>query len=49
MAWGKEYRYANGSENCGSSGIQQGGVQSGDEGQLRLCRYGSPGMSCDRY
>ena len=49
MAWSKKYRYANGSENCGPGGTHQGNVQSGDEGQLRLCGYGSPGMSCDRY
>jgi hypothetical protein len=49
MAWSKKYRYANGSENCGPSGIQQGSVQSGDEGQLRLGGRRSPEMSCDRY
>ena len=49
MAWSKKYRYASGSENCGSSGAQQGSVQSGDEGQLRLYGRGSPEMSCDRY
>jgi len=49
MAWSKKYRYANGSENYGPGGAQQGSVQSGDEGQLCLCGRGSAEMSCDRY
>jgi hypothetical protein len=39
MAWSKKYRYANGSENCGSSGTQQRCVQSGDD----------PAATCQRF